>query len=102
MPISFDPSERFRWTHRCKEFTVDWTDPEKGKTRYPLSKMQVGDFFVIEPVGTRIVNAKRAVFRWVCRTKAAWTKLRPDKPYPKFTCRPSRDLPGMYVCRRVR
>lgn len=100
MPLVYDQLEKFRWTNRCKQWPINWGD-KTTRDLYPFGKMQVGDFFLL-PSDPAVVNrVQQASLRWSERYRERWKQFRPDKAFPRFSCRPSREFQGAYVCRRV-
>jgi hypothetical protein len=92
MPVLYDECDKYRWTHRPREFQIKWHGRIDGKTRYPFRRMQIADFFTIaDPVHLRMVH--NALYQLQRRHSEAG-------PF-RFTVRPVRGSPAVYVCRRV-
>jgi hypothetical protein len=93
VPIRYDDCDKYRWTHRPKEFKIKWNASPQGRTSYPFRKMRVADYFVItDPVRRKMVH--NALYRIQRQRKAL------SEPF-QFTVRPVEGAPDVYICRRV-
>lgn len=93
MPLMYDDHDRYRWTHRQKNFLIRWNASPQGRTAYPFRKMEVADFFIITGED-RLKAVHNALYRIQRQRRAL------KEPF-RFTVRPVRDAPDVYICRRV-
>lgn len=103
MARAYDNGEKYRWTHRCKQFHVEWGALPKGGTHYPMEFMQVADFFEL-PGPEHIRRLKSRLCNWERKRREELEAKGSKKQPPKFLIRPVKGTKGMtkkYICRRI-